>query len=149
MATAEAIYQDALAVYNAAKAQLTGAAIPPAALDERARLEKAKRDAWQAFLAAKAAFDANISTQVDVKMPYRKAIEHLGIVKAQRAEVIRKAREIFAQTRKIEASGCKPLNEPIVLWEETGTCGFVPPTPGYAPCTRAGGHEGPCAHPLA
>lgn len=33
-------------------------------------------------------------------------------------------------------------------------CGFVPPTPGYAPCTRPReregeiGHEGPCAHPL-
>jgi hypothetical protein len=25
-------------------------------------------------------------------------------------------------------------------------CGFVPPTPGYAPCTRQKGHEGPCAH---
>jgi hypothetical protein len=28
-------------------------------------------------------------------------------------------------------------------------CGFVPPTPGYAPCTRAKGHDGPCAHDLA
>lgn len=29
-------------------------------------------------------------------------------------------------------------------------CGFVPPTPGYAPCTRddGPGHDGPCAHPL-
>jgi hypothetical protein len=25
-------------------------------------------------------------------------------------------------------------------------CGFVPPTPGYAACTRAKGHDGPCAH---
>jgi len=32
---------------------------------------------------------------------------------------------------------------------KAATCGFVPPTPGYAPCTRAKGHEGPCAHPLA
>lgn len=28
-------------------------------------------------------------------------------------------------------------------------CGFTPPTPGYAPCTRNKGHDGPCAHPLA
>lgn len=28
-------------------------------------------------------------------------------------------------------------------------CGFVPPTPGYAPCTREKGHGGPCAHALA
>jgi hypothetical protein len=28
-------------------------------------------------------------------------------------------------------------------------CGFVPPTPGYAACTRNKGHDGPCAHPLA
>lgn len=39
--------------------------------------------------------------------------------------------------------------------QETPLCGFVPPTPGYAPCTRPRdrdgeiGHEGPCAHPLA
>lgn len=26
------------------------------------------------------------------------------------------------------------------------SCGFRPPTSGYAPCTRAAGHEGPCAH---
>lgn len=25
-------------------------------------------------------------------------------------------------------------------------CGFVPPTPGYAACTRSKGHDGPCAH---
>jgi hypothetical protein len=29
------------------------------------------------------------------------------------------------------------------------SCGFIPPTPGYAPCTRQKGHDGPCAHPLA
>lgn len=28
------------------------------------------------------------------------------------------------------------------------TCGFVPPTQGYAPCTREPHSEGPCAHPL-
>lgn len=28
----------------------------------------------------------------------------------------------------------------------TVSCGFVPPTPGYAPCTRPAGHDGPCAH---
>lgn len=34
----------------------------------------------------------------------------------------------------------------------SSTCGFVPPTPGYAPCTRprvrsgAIGHDGPCPH---
>jgi hypothetical protein len=28
-------------------------------------------------------------------------------------------------------------------------CGFVAPTPGYAPCTREKGHDGPCAHDLA
>lgn len=28
-------------------------------------------------------------------------------------------------------------------------CGFVPPTPGFAPCTRDKGHDGPCAHPSA
>jgi hypothetical protein len=27
-------------------------------------------------------------------------------------------------------------------------CGFVPPTPGYAPCTREADHDGPCAHSL-
>jgi hypothetical protein len=27
------------------------------------------------------------------------------------------------------------------------TCGYVPRAPGYAGCTRAQGHEGPCAHP--
>ncbi len=27
-------------------------------------------------------------------------------------------------------------------------CGFIPSTPGYAPCTRAKGHDGPCAHDL-
>lgn len=26
-------------------------------------------------------------------------------------------------------------------------CGFVPPTPGYAPCTRPKHADGPCAHP--
>lgn len=26
------------------------------------------------------------------------------------------------------------------------SCGFVPPTPGYAGCTRSFGHDGPCAH---
>jgi hypothetical protein len=26
-------------------------------------------------------------------------------------------------------------------------CGFVPPYPGYAGCTRDKGHSGPCAHP--
>src|ERR1035437_3885703 len=31
----------------------------------------------------------------------------------------------------------------------TTPCGFVPPTPGYAPCTRERGHGGPCAHELA
>jgi hypothetical protein len=25
-------------------------------------------------------------------------------------------------------------------------CGFVPPTPGYAPCPQEKGHEGPCSH---
>lgn len=28
-------------------------------------------------------------------------------------------------------------------------CGFIPPTPGYAACTREKGHTGPCAHPLS
>ena len=28
------------------------------------------------------------------------------------------------------------------------SCGFIPPTPGYAPCTRSACHDGPCAHPL-
>jgi hypothetical protein len=28
-------------------------------------------------------------------------------------------------------------------------CGFIPPTPCYAPCTREWGHSGPCAHPFA
>ncbi len=27
-------------------------------------------------------------------------------------------------------------------------CGFVPPTPGFAPCTRPPHKTGPCAHPL-
>lgn len=27
-------------------------------------------------------------------------------------------------------------------------CGYIPPTPGYGPCTRDRGHEGPCAHEL-
>lgn len=27
-------------------------------------------------------------------------------------------------------------------------CAFVPPTPGYAPCSRLKGHSGPCAHYL-
>lgn len=27
-------------------------------------------------------------------------------------------------------------------------CGLVPPTPGYAGCTRDKGHNGPCAHAL-
>lgn len=31
----------------------------------------------------------------------------------------------------------------------TDRCGFVPPTPGYAPCTRLDGHDGPCAHPFS
>lgn len=30
----------------------------------------------------------------------------------------------------------------------SASCAFVPPTPGYAPCTRRAGHPGPCAHPL-
>jgi hypothetical protein len=34
-------------------------------------------------------------------------------------------------------------NEPL-----RKTCGFVPPTPGYAPCTREPHSSGPCAHPL-
>lgn len=25
-------------------------------------------------------------------------------------------------------------------------CGFIPPTPGYYPCRREEGHDGPCAH---
>ena len=28
-------------------------------------------------------------------------------------------------------------------------CGRIPPTPGYAACTRTVGHDGPCAHALA
>lgn len=28
----------------------------------------------------------------------------------------------------------------------TDRCNFTPPTPGYAPCQRLKGHEGPCAH---
>lgn len=28
-------------------------------------------------------------------------------------------------------------------------CLFVPPTPGYAPCSREKGHDGPCAHELS
>ncbi len=31
---------------------------------------------------------------------------------------------------------------------EAGVCGFIPPTPGYAGCTRRKGHSGPCAHAL-
>lgn len=31
---------------------------------------------------------------------------------------------------------------------EWTACGFVSPTPGYAPCTRETGHTGPCAHHL-
>ncbi len=27
-------------------------------------------------------------------------------------------------------------------------CAFVPPTPGYMPCTRDASHSGPCAHPI-
>jgi hypothetical protein len=34
-------------------------------------------------------------------------------------------------------------NEPL-----RKNCGFVPPTPGYAPCTREPHSSGPCAHPL-
>lgn len=29
------------------------------------------------------------------------------------------------------------------------TCGRIPPTPGYGPCTRPPHADGPCAHPLA
>lgn len=32
---------------------------------------------------------------------------------------------------------------------ETVKCGFVPPTPGYKPCRRAEGHDGPCAHEIS
>jgi hypothetical protein len=32
---------------------------------------------------------------------------------------------------------------------DRAVCGFVPPTPGYAPCTREDGHDGPCAHPFS
>ncbi len=31
---------------------------------------------------------------------------------------------------------------------EEQRCGRLPPTPGYAGCTRDKGHEGPCAHPF-
>jgi hypothetical protein len=41
-----------------------------------------------------------------------------------------------------------PANRPIVKVPRA-RCGFVPPTPGYAPCTREAGHAGPCAHPLS
>jgi hypothetical protein len=33
-------------------------------------------------------------------------------------------------------------------WRLTERCGFVPPTRGYAACTRLKGHPGPCAHDL-
>lgn len=41
----------------------------------------------------------------------------------------------------------RELVRPQVM--QTERCGFVPPTPGYAPCTRDKGHNGPCAHPLS
>lgn len=31
----------------------------------------------------------------------------------------------------------------------TERCGFISPTPGYAPCTRKKGHPSSCAHHLA
>lgn len=31
----------------------------------------------------------------------------------------------------------------------TRSCGYMPAYPGYLPCTREQGHEGPCAHDLA
>ena len=42
-----------------------------------------------------------------------------------------------------------PLSFYTTREAEQGRCGFVPPTRGYAPCTRAAGHSGPCAHSLA
>jgi hypothetical protein len=35
------------------------------------------------------------------------------------------------------------------LKKRNAICGFVPPTPGYAACTRQAGHTGPCAHKFA
>ncbi len=47
------------------------------------------------------------------------------------------------------ARDCLESVEDSVFTYSTPRCGFVPPTPGYGPCTRNRGHEGPCAHPLA
>lgn len=53
----------------------------------------------------------------------------------------------------LESLTCPVAIDPRVLAQLIaaggGVCGFVPPTPGYAPCTRTKGHDGPCAHPQA
>jgi hypothetical protein len=46
-------------------------------------------------------------------------------------------------TFRIDGSGTR-----LFEGRDVRLCGFIPPTPGYAPCTRERGHSGPCAHPL-
>jgi hypothetical protein len=38
------------------------------------------------------------------------------------------------------------LSAPHKLPHPLPRCGSIPPTPGYAACTRTKGHDGPCAH---
>lgn len=45
--------------------------------------------------------------------------------------------------RRRRPIGGSPLPKPM---PKRLVCGFIPPTPGYAPCTRDKGHSGPCAH---
>lgn len=41
-----------------------------------------------------------------------------------------------------------PAGTPESVPRSDLACGRIPPTPGYAACTRTVGHDGPCAHDL-
>jgi hypothetical protein len=41
-----------------------------------------------------------------------------------------------------------PDQTPAPHRSEMLRCGLVPPTPGFGPCHREAGHDGPCAHGL-
>jgi hypothetical protein len=77
-------------------------------------------------------------------------MEAMDLAESDREEVRRFAEFLRWRSRK-DGSECPASLKKWLIgdWQaDYIPCGFKPPTPGYAACTREKGHTGPCAHPL-
>ena len=92
---------------------------------------------------------------LDLAFPGRRSID-IGVDNALR--ILGEYRP-FTEDELINILGARPGHDLVAFYDDFQAklpkyrgayrlCGFVPPTPGYAGCTRAKNHSGPCAHPL-